>query len=155
MAEDRAYLDPLRDSVSAAWGIVHGAARQPRRAAVSSFGFGGSNFHIALEEYVPGRHRKEEAPRSFAGADIPTATAAPAAAAPAAPAPRKAPLRGAAVLGGGDEADVVGQGAAEVRTLDDTLARMWKSAAIVPTRELTMVTEEQIARYLPDDGGPT
>jgi malonyl CoA-acyl carrier protein transacylase len=25
----------------------------PRRASVSSFGFGGSNFHIALEEYVP------------------------------------------------------------------------------------------------------
>ncbi|MFJ3801178.1 SDR family oxidoreductase [Streptomyces sp. NPDC090088] len=26
----------------------------PRRAAVSSFGFGGSNFHLTLEEYVPG-----------------------------------------------------------------------------------------------------
>ena len=25
----------------------------PRRASVSSFGFGGSNFHIAMEEYVP------------------------------------------------------------------------------------------------------
>ena len=25
----------------------------PRRASVSSFGFGGSNFHVALEEYVP------------------------------------------------------------------------------------------------------
>ncbi|WP_343244510.1 beta-ketoacyl synthase N-terminal-like domain-containing protein, partial [Streptomyces sp. SID11385] len=27
----------------------------PRRAAVSSFGFGGSNFHVTLEEYVPER----------------------------------------------------------------------------------------------------
>ncbi|SCD39587.1 polyketide-type polyunsaturated fatty acid synthase PfaA [Streptomyces sp. TverLS-915] len=27
----------------------------PRRASVSSFGFGGSNFHVALEEYVPSR----------------------------------------------------------------------------------------------------
>jgi len=26
----------------------------PRRASVSSFGFGGSNFHIAMSEYVPG-----------------------------------------------------------------------------------------------------
>ncbi|QTR03075.1 acyltransferase domain-containing protein, partial [Saccharothrix algeriensis] len=26
----------------------------PRRAAVSSFGFGGSNFHLTVEEYVPG-----------------------------------------------------------------------------------------------------
>ncbi|HWU04872.1 MAG TPA: beta-ketoacyl synthase N-terminal-like domain-containing protein, partial [Streptomyces sp.] len=29
------------------------APDQPRRAAVSSFGFGGSNFHVTLEEYVP------------------------------------------------------------------------------------------------------
>ncbi|OKI46063.1 type I polyketide synthase [Micromonospora sp. CB01531] len=28
--------------------------RHPRRASVSSFGFGGSNFHLTLEEYVPG-----------------------------------------------------------------------------------------------------
>ncbi len=29
-------------------------ASRPRRASVSSFGFGGSNFHLTLEEYVPG-----------------------------------------------------------------------------------------------------
>lgn len=28
-------------------------ASQPRRASVSSFGFGGTNFHLTLEEYVP------------------------------------------------------------------------------------------------------
>ncbi|MBW2698925.1 MAG: acyltransferase domain-containing protein, partial [Deltaproteobacteria bacterium] len=28
-------------------------ARFPRRASVSSFGFGGSNFHVAMSEYVP------------------------------------------------------------------------------------------------------
>ncbi|GAG47585.1 unnamed protein product, partial [marine sediment metagenome] len=28
-------------------------SQHPRRASVSSFGFGGSNFHIAMSEYVP------------------------------------------------------------------------------------------------------
>ena len=28
-------------------------SRFPRRASVSSFGFGGSNFHVAMSEYVP------------------------------------------------------------------------------------------------------
>ncbi|MPY46361.1 acyltransferase domain-containing protein, partial [Streptomyces phyllanthi] len=30
------------------------APSEPRRASVSSFGFGGTNFHLTLEEYVPG-----------------------------------------------------------------------------------------------------
>ncbi|WP_260696792.1 type I polyketide synthase [Streptomyces sp. 130] len=35
----------------------------PRRASVSSFGFGGSNFHVTLEEYVPSGGGARTAPR--------------------------------------------------------------------------------------------
>ena len=34
---------------------------EPRRAAVSAFGFGGTNFHVVLEEYVPAYHRDHRA----------------------------------------------------------------------------------------------
>ncbi|GII05555.1 type I polyketide synthase [Planobispora takensis] len=94
-----------------------------RRAGVSAFGFGGTNFHLVLEEYLPGRYRTADAPRSFATAaqtaTAQTATgrdpaaAGTAGATPAAhrPAPvtaePRAPLRGAAVVAGSDEAEVV------------------------------------------------
>ncbi|HTJ69433.1 MAG TPA: SDR family NAD(P)-dependent oxidoreductase [Actinospica sp.] len=40
----------------------------PRRAGVSAFGFGGTNYHAVLEEYVPGARRPPAAARSFASA---------------------------------------------------------------------------------------
>jgi acyl transferase domain-containing protein len=47
------------NTVARPW--VH-TAEHPRRAGVSAFGFGGTNFHVALEEYVDPIVTKEQAP---------------------------------------------------------------------------------------------
>ena len=40
----------------------------PRRAGVSAYGFGGTNFHLVMEEYVPGMLARK--PKQFAGASM-------------------------------------------------------------------------------------
>jgi acyl transferase domain-containing protein len=76
-----------------------------RRGGVSAFGFGGTNFHIVLEEHVPGRHKP--AARPFAVTAAPAVDSRP----PTAHAgvAGKPPLRGALVLGAGDDARLLAQ----------------------------------------------
>ncbi|PDW04854.1 type I polyketide synthase [Candidatus Viridilinea mediisalina] len=71
----------------------------PRRAAVSAYGFGGTNFHLVLEEYVPGMLRTE--PQRYAGADVPTSGASSSGGHYTAPpqVAQKPPLRGILALG--------------------------------------------------------
>jgi acyl transferase domain-containing protein/NAD(P)-dependent dehydrogenase (short-subunit alcohol dehydrogenase family)/acyl carrier protein len=71
-----------------------------RRAGVSAFGFGGTNFHAVLEEYIPGRIRAE---RKVTIA-VPEVSPSPNPAAKA-----KTPLRGALLLGADSEAALVGR----------------------------------------------
>ena len=79
-----------------------------RRGGVSVFGFGGTNFHVVLEEHVPGRHKPPS--RVFAGASVAAPTTVRPAGVPAVDTdPSKPPPRGALVLGGRDDADLLAQ----------------------------------------------
>ena len=84
------------------WSVVGDGVR---RAGVSAFGFGGTNFHVVLEEYIP--HRLNGKKR---GADLQVCAGPPGPALDAQRAgvdagrrtgvlPHKAPLRGALVIG--------------------------------------------------------
>ncbi|MCC6849373.1 MAG: acyltransferase domain-containing protein, partial [Deltaproteobacteria bacterium] len=73
----------------AAWELRNGDVR---RAAVSAFGFGGTDFHAVLEEHVPGRLAARATPRASAAASAPSSARNAAAAS-------GAPLRGALVVG--------------------------------------------------------
>ena len=49
---------------------IHAEPTEPRRAGVSAFGFGGSNFHITLEEYTAGFLADRVATRAFWPAEL-------------------------------------------------------------------------------------
>ena len=84
-----------------------------RRAGLSAFGFGGTNFHAVLEEYIP--HRLNgNGKRSVAVSELPPVTKEPFmnskdAARTSTPSPYscKSPLRGALVIGASSEAALV------------------------------------------------
>ncbi len=77
----------------------------PRVAAVSAFGFGGTNFHAVLEEYVPGRLNGNGRATISVPVETPTEAAA-SVSAEAGPQVAKSPLRGALVISGPDEAAI-------------------------------------------------
>ena len=105
----------------------------PRRAGVSAFGFGGTNFHMVLEEHIPhrltGNGRRSVAVATIPETAIPEVTmkakespgaseyAAISSHAPCLVGARKAPLRGAVVIGADSEA-----------ALAERLRTVWKDA---------------------------
>ncbi|MGB2602719.1 MAG: SDR family NAD(P)-dependent oxidoreductase [Candidatus Sulfotelmatobacter sp.] len=79
-----------------------------RRAGLSAFGFGGTNFHAVLEEYIPGR-LNGNGKRSIAVSEIPSngkevIMNAQDVSRTSTPSSCKAPLRGALVIGAASEA---------------------------------------------------
>jgi len=78
------------------WNRANGT---PRRAGVSAYGFGGTNFHLVLEEHVPGSLTEKRSSSVSVTTGAPPAVSASQALPP--PSAGKAPLRGALALGAG------------------------------------------------------
>ncbi len=76
---------------------------QPRRAGVSAFGFGGTNFHAVMEDYVPGRIKADT--KKSVVVDVPVEKHSDWGGAQAAPCGKK-PLRGALVLGAATQGEL-------------------------------------------------
>ena len=93
---------------------------QVRSVGVSAFGFGGTNFHAVLEEYVPGRIHTP-------GAGKMVSFSTPATAAGTGQEP-KTPLRGALVIGGATEGEVLER----AREIQAEAAAGWTPPRSVP-----------------------
>ncbi len=82
-----------------------------RRGGLSAFGFGGTNFHAVLEEYIPhrlnGNGKRRSAVSELPPSPTKEVTMNAGQVSPASSSSRKAPLRGALVIGGGSEAALV------------------------------------------------
>ncbi|HQN07473.1 MAG TPA: SDR family NAD(P)-dependent oxidoreductase [Thermoanaerobaculia bacterium] len=102
-----------------------------RRAGLSAFGFGGTNFHVVLEEHVPGTLTKGSRP---AQVSVPATPAAAPAAAP------KSPLRGALLVGAADEAEL----AKKLHAAQDE-ARQGRAPEPAPPSEAALRAPERVA----------
>ncbi|MBP6802543.1 MAG: SDR family NAD(P)-dependent oxidoreductase [Chloroflexi bacterium] len=78
------------------WSQQNGA---PRRCGVSAYGFGGTNFHVVLEEHIPGALTQKN--KSFAGVSVPQPTSGSESNGATLMAARPAPVRGIFALGAG------------------------------------------------------
>ncbi|WP_129670555.1 type I polyketide synthase [Candidatus Chloroploca sp. Khr17] len=106
----------------------------PRRAGVSAYGFGGTNFHLVLEEYVPGMITT--GPRRYQSAAIPGEARGEEAksmskhyAAPA-QVDQKPPLRGMLALGAATSADL----AARITATLERVKGGWTPPLAAPER---------------------
>ncbi len=102
-----------------------------RRAGLSAFGFGGTNFHVVLEEHVPGALTKGSRPAQVAVPERPSVSS---------PAAAKAPLRGAVLVGGASEKELADRLAALQRE-----AREGKAPAPAAPSSNDLAAPERVA----------
>ncbi|HMM34569.1 MAG TPA: acyltransferase domain-containing protein, partial [Thermoanaerobaculia bacterium] len=100
-----------------------------RRAGLSAFGFGGTNFHVVLEEHVPGALTKGSRPAQVSVPATPAHSTAP-----------KPPLRGALLVGAADETEL----AKKLHAARDE-ARQGRAPAPAPPREADLRAPERVA----------
>ena len=140
------------------WEVPNG---DPRVAGASAFGLGGTNFHVVLEEYVPGHLRTNEhgniaVPVEVGSTEQPSASATARATRAGDPEPPlrgalptvyKPPLRGALVLGADDEAELA-------RQLELVLSEARAGSAPVPAvpSEAALRAAERVAIDYGDAG---
>jgi acyl transferase domain-containing protein/acyl carrier protein len=102
-----------------------------RRAGLSAFGFGGTNFHVVVEEHVPGALTKGSRPAQV------SVSAPPASSPVSAPKP---PLRGALLVGAADEKEL----ATKLHAAQDE-ARQGRAPAPAPPKESDLRAPERVA----------
>ncbi len=106
----------------------------PRRCGVSAYGFGGTNFHLVLEEHVPGALTQQT--KVYSGVSLPGEQVAPAAALATA---RPKPVRGILALGAASPESLQAK-------LDETAVRV--EAGWTPPRELPKAVDIQARERL-------
>jgi acyl transferase domain-containing protein/acyl carrier protein/NAD(P)-dependent dehydrogenase (short-subunit alcohol dehydrogenase family) len=119
----------------------------PRRAGVSAYGFGGTNFHLVMEEYVPGMLKSES--KIHAGVDVNgsngTSGQSPVARSGASGAPVERPLppRGILAIGG--------ESATQIKDKLDELVRRvesgWTPERTLPDAETLRCTERLVIDF--------
>ncbi|HYN44163.1 MAG TPA: acyltransferase domain-containing protein, partial [Thermoanaerobaculia bacterium] len=102
-----------------------------RRAGLSAFGFGGTNFHVVLEEHVPGALTKGSRPVQVSVPERPRITSSE---------PPKAPLRGALLVGAATEKELADRLVTVQRE-----AREGKAPAPAAPRENELKAQERVA----------
>ncbi len=102
-----------------------------RRGGLSAFGFGGTNFHVVVEEHVPGALTKGSRPVQVSVPERPRATSSE---------PAKAPLRGALLVGAATSQELADRLAIVQRE-----AREGKAPAPAAPRENELMAQERVA----------